>query len=56
LWRPKYFTWTGIAVHGYTSVPPYPASHGCARVSNNAINWIWDTNQMPIGTPVWVYL
>jgi len=56
LWRPKYFTWTGIAVHGYTSVPPYPASHGCARVSNAAINWIWDTNQMPIGTPVWVYL
>ena len=32
LWRPKYFTWTGIAVHGYTSVPPYPASHGCTRV------------------------
>jgi lipoprotein-anchoring transpeptidase ErfK/SrfK len=56
LWRPKYFTWTGIAVHGYTSVPPYPASHGCARVSNNAMNWIWDTNQIPIGTPVWVYL
>jgi peptidoglycan hydrolase-like protein with peptidoglycan-binding domain len=56
LWRPKYFTWTGIAVHGYTSVPPYPASHGCARVSNTAMNWIWDSNQMPIGTPVWVYL
>jgi peptidoglycan hydrolase-like protein with peptidoglycan-binding domain len=55
LWRPKYFTWTGIAVHGYTSVPPYPASHGCTRVSNDAMNWIWATNIMPIGTPVWVY-
>ena len=32
---PKYFTWSGIAVHGYTSVPPYPASHGCTRVSND---------------------
>ena len=55
LWRPKYFTWTGIAVHGYTSVPPYPASHGCARVSNDAMNWIWANNIMPIGTTVWVY-
>jgi peptidoglycan hydrolase-like protein with peptidoglycan-binding domain len=55
LWRPKYFTWSGIAVHGYTSVPPYPASHGCARVSMDAMNWIWATNIMPIGTPVWVY-
>jgi lipoprotein-anchoring transpeptidase ErfK/SrfK len=55
LWRPKYFTWTGIAVHGYTSVPPYPASHGCARVSMDAMNWIWAANIMPIGMPVWVY-
>jgi peptidoglycan hydrolase-like protein with peptidoglycan-binding domain len=55
LWRPKYFTWTGIAVHGYTSVPPYPASHGCARVSMDAMNWIWASNIMPLGTPVWVY-
>ena len=22
----------GFAVHGYASVPPYPASHGCVRV------------------------
>ena len=29
LYRPKYFTWTGIAVHGYTDVPPYP---GVARM------------------------
>jgi hypothetical protein len=55
LWRPKYFTWTGIAFHGYTSVPPYPASHGCVRVSNTAMDWIWDHNVMPIGTSVWVY-
>lgn len=54
LWRPKYFN-GGIAVHGATSVPPYPASHGCARVSIAAMNWIWSTGRMPIGTRVWVY-
>ncbi len=55
LWRPKYFTWSGIAIHGYTNVPPYPASHGCVRVSNTAMNWFWDTNTLPLGTTVWVY-
>jgi peptidoglycan hydrolase-like protein with peptidoglycan-binding domain len=54
LWRPKYFN-GGIAVHGAPSVPPYPASHGCTRVSNAAMNWIWSTNKMPLKTKVWVY-
>lgn len=54
LWRPKYFN-GGIALHGAADVPGYPASHGCARISNPAINWIWDTGQAPIGTNVWVY-
>lgn len=54
LWRPKYFT-GGFAVHGSASVPPYPVSHGCVRVSNAAMDWIWATNRMPIGTKVWVY-
>ena len=31
LYRPKYFH-LGYAVHGYTFVPPYPASAGCVRV------------------------
>ncbi len=56
LFRPKYFTWSGIAVHGYTEVPPYPASHGCTRVSNAAINFIWADNILPIGETVWVYV
>jgi len=54
LYRPKYFN-GGIAVHGSPSIPPYPASHGCSRVSNAAINWIWSTNKLPLKTPVWVY-
>jgi lipoprotein-anchoring transpeptidase ErfK/SrfK len=56
LYRPKYFTNTGIAVHGYTDVPPYPASHGCVRVSNAAIDYMWANNILPIGAAVWVYL
>lgn len=54
LWRPKYFN-GGIAVHGAASIPGYPASHGCARLSDAAIDWIWSSNQAPIGTRVWVY-
>ncbi|WP_068314464.1 L,D-transpeptidase family protein [Janibacter anophelis] len=54
LWRPKYFN-GGIALHGSTSIPGYPASHGCARLSNDAINSIWRANLAPIGTKVWVY-
>ncbi len=56
LYRPKYFTDTGIAVHGYTDVPPYPASHGCVRVSNAAIDFMWSNNLLPRGATVWVYL
>jgi lipoprotein-anchoring transpeptidase ErfK/SrfK len=56
LYRPKYFTNTGIAVHGYTEVPPYPASHGCVRVSNAAIDFMWANNILPIGAAVWVYV
>ena len=54
LWRPKYFN-GGIAVHGAPNVPPYPASHGCARLTNAAINWIWANNEIPLKTKVWVY-
>ena len=32
LYNPVYFTGSGIAVHGATSVPAYPASHGCVRI------------------------
>ena len=36
-------------------MPSVPVSHGCVRVSNEAINWIWAANSDPIGTEVWVY-
>jgi hypothetical protein len=43
----------GYAMHGYASVPPYPASHGCLRVpipnAWSIFNWIG------MGDVVWVY-
>jgi peptidoglycan hydrolase-like protein with peptidoglycan-binding domain len=54
LWRPRFF-YEGYAIHGDDSVPPYPVSHGCVRVSNEAIDWIWTKNLDPIGEEVWVY-
>ena len=54
LYRPKYFV-GGYAIHGSPSIPPYPASHGCVRVSNPAIDYMWAANLLPIGTPVHVY-
>jgi lipoprotein-anchoring transpeptidase ErfK/SrfK len=54
LWRPRFF-YEGFAIHGDSYVPAIPVSHGCARVSNEAIDWIWANNLAPIGTEVWVY-
>lgn len=54
MWRPKFFT-GGIAVHGSGSIPPWPASHGCVRVANSAMNWLWDTWRADPGTTVLVY-
>ncbi|GAB3493175.1 L,D-transpeptidase family protein [Nocardiopsis coralliicola] len=54
LYRPKYFN-GGIAVHGYTSVPTYPASHGCARVGLNAMDWLWDSGKLEVYDTVLVH-
>jgi peptidoglycan hydrolase-like protein with peptidoglycan-binding domain len=52
LWRPNYFL-GGYAVHGSTSVPTYPASHGCVRLTIAGMNRLWP--KIAIGTPVWIY-
>jgi lipoprotein-anchoring transpeptidase ErfK/SrfK len=54
LYRPRFIV-GGVAVHGYRNVPNYPASHGCIRVSNLAMDMIWATNAMPMGGPVVVH-
>jgi len=55
MWRPKYFHSDGIAVHGFHRVPAFPASHGCARVTIPAMNFIWREGLAPQGSAVWVY-
>ena len=52
LYRPAYFT-GGYALHGAYSVPPFPASHGCIRVTITAMDrWF---ARLPVGTPMLVY-
>ena len=55
LYRPKYFV-GGYAIHGSPSIPPFPASHGCVRVSNGAADFFWNSGTLPMGTTVMVYL
>ncbi len=52
LYNPYYFR-GGYAIHGSPSVPNYPASHGCVRVTN------WDMDllreHLEIGQTIYVY-
>src|SRR5262249_61511256 len=55
LYNPWYFN-GGIAVHGYPSVPTYPASHGCARIPMHIADYFGTLvyKNMPVyvvGTP-----
>ena len=52
LYNPLYFS-GGYAIHGAGSVPNYPASHGCIRISIATANWL--PRVIPNGTPVWVH-
>jgi peptidoglycan hydrolase-like protein with peptidoglycan-binding domain len=54
LWRPKFFV-GGYAIHGDSYVPATPVSHGCVRVTDAAIDWIWANNIDPEGTEVLIY-
>ena len=55
LYKPYYFN-GGIAIHGYPSVPNYPASHGCVRIPMHIADYFhtYVHNGFPIyvvGTP-----
>ena len=54
IYRPKYFI-GGVAIHGSQTVPAYPASHGCVRVTTAAMDMIWDSGLLPLGADVVVY-
>ena len=51
LYRPRFIV-GGIAMHGYPSVPNYAASHGCIRVTNAFMDFVWAANLLPMGRTV----
>lgn len=52
LYDPQYF-YRGWAIHGSNSVPGYPASHGCTRVSRADAKYL--LTAISVGTAVYVY-
>ena len=54
LYCPQYFD-AAIAVHGYTSVPSTPASHGCVRMSLRATDNLWGVAGIQVGSSLLVY-
>ena len=52
LYDPQYF-YRGWAIHGSNSVPPYPASHGCTRVTRADAKYL--LGALHIGMSVYVY-
>src|SRR5215471_2044163 len=52
LYYPNYFS-DGLAIHGNSSVPDSPESHGCIRVPNSAAVDLF--KQLPVGTIVLIY-
>jgi hypothetical protein len=49
IYKPWSFT-SAYALHGYGSVPPYPASHGCVRVHLWEADWLSD--HLEVGMPI----
>ena len=49
---PVYYN-RGEAIHGYRSVPAYPASHGCIRSPISDARFIYDWLQL--GMSLYVY-
>jgi N-acetylmuramoyl-L-alanine amidase len=54
LYRPGYYD-RGWAVHGSTSIPAYPASHGCCRISVGAADMLWARSWFASGRRVLVH-
>lgn len=55
MYNPVYFD-GGYAIHGDTSVPANPVSHGCVRIPMDIANWFHkDLRVGSHGTEVWIY-
>ncbi|MEZ5099403.1 MAG: L,D-transpeptidase family protein [Thermoleophilia bacterium] len=53
LYRTLTFYGDSFAIHGFPSVPPYPASHGCVRIPIWIADWLYQ--RAPVGLGVDVY-
>lgn len=53
LYRPMYFTFTGVAFHGNEPVRTTPDSHGCVRMTDPTVDELF--GKIAEGTPVAVY-
>lgn len=53
MYNSMYFKSGGYAIHGSRSVPYYPASHGCVRITVRAADRLYDS--VPVGTTVRIY-
>jgi hypothetical protein len=53
LYRTLTFYGDSFAIHGFPSVPAYPASHGCVRIPIWTADWLY--NRSPVGETVYVY-
>jgi peptidoglycan hydrolase-like protein with peptidoglycan-binding domain len=53
LYQPVYFTTGGVAIHGFPSVPSYPASHGCVRIPMHIAEYF--PSLVERGDPVYVF-
>lgn len=58
MYRPAYFTSWGEAFHGSpsdSSVSWAPSSHGCVRMLQKDIDYLWRTGANSVGAKVYVY-
>jgi len=58
MYRPAYFAGYGEAFHGSpsdSSVSYYPSSHGCVRMLQKDVDYLWRTGSNAVGTKVYVY-
>jgi L,D-transpeptidase catalytic domain/Putative peptidoglycan binding domain len=53
LYRTMTFYGNSFAIHGFPSVPAYPASHGCVRIPIWTADWLYDRSF--VGETVYVY-
>jgi peptidoglycan hydrolase-like protein with peptidoglycan-binding domain len=59
MYNPTFFNYSGYAIHGDTSVPVNPVSHGCVRIPMDIASWFYKnltiSETSGRGTQIWIY-